>query len=156
LAIAVAGNLTLGEIIGSQDFALAEAARPAYGDAGVWATTTIAIVATASGVTVSVFAASRMLAMLTHMKEVPHRHFGLPWSLRTHAMIHTIAFAMALTVLFDLRRIAALGAVFYLLMDIADSLILYVSVGGVVAIIVGERLFMWSHTDRTGNMDMSA
>lgn len=34
-------------------------------------------------------------------------------------MVYTVAFAMALTVLFDLRRIAALGAIFYLIMDIA-------------------------------------
>ncbi len=195
LAIAVAGNLSLGEIIGAQDFALAEAARPAFGDAGLLFTVIIAIVATASGVTASVFAASRMLAMLARMKEAPHRHLGLPGSLRTHTMTYTIVFAMALTILFDLKRIAALGAVFYLIMDIGvhwgilrhlrsripvrasivatamvldivvlsvflwvkastDILILFVSAASVVAIVIGERLFMRSHTDRYGNMDM--
>ena len=116
----VAGNLTLPEIVAAQDFALAEAARPAFGDAGIWFTVVLAMIATASGVMASVFAASRMLAMLTRMKEVPHRHFGLRGSLRTHAMVYTVAFAMVLTVLFDLRRIAALGAIFYLIMDVAS------------------------------------
>ncbi len=119
LAVAVAGNLELVDIIAAQDFALAEASRPAFGDAGLWATVALAVVSTASGVIASVFAASRMLAMLTTMKEVPHRHFGLPGTVRLHTMIYTVAFAMALTVLFDLRRIAALGAIFYLIMDIA-------------------------------------
>ncbi len=195
LAIMVAGNLTLTEIVTAQNFALAEAARPAFGDAGVWFTVVIAVIATASGVMASVFAASRMLAMLTTMKEIPHRHFGLPGTLRTHAMIYTVAFAMALTVLFDLQRIAALGAVFYLIMDIAihwgilrhlrdripvrpaivgtaivldvivltaflwvkaseDILVLIVSAVGVALIVSGERVFMWSHTDADGNMDM--
>ena len=119
ISVTVAGNLTLSEIIAAQDFALAEAARPAFGDAGIWFTVALAVIATASGVMASVFAASRMLAMLTRMKEVPHRHFGLRGTLRTHAMVYTIAFAMVLTIFFDLRRIAALGAIFYLIMDIA-------------------------------------
>lgn len=195
IAVTVAGNLTLPEIVAAQDFALAEAARPAFGDAGIWFTVVLAMIATASGVMASVFAASRMLAMLTRMKEVPHRHFGLRGSLRTHAMVYTIAFAMVLTVLFDLRRIAALGAIFYLIMDIAihwgllrhlrsrvavkpavvgtalvldvvvlaalvwvkgsqDFLVLVVSGLGIAAIVVGERVFMWSHTNADGNMDM--
>jgi len=119
LAVMVAGNLTLTEIIDAENFALAEAARPAFGNAGVWFTVVLAVVATASGVMASVFAASRMLAMLTRMKEVPHRHFRMPGTLRTHAMVYTVAFAIVLTILFDLRRIAALGAIFYLIMDIA-------------------------------------
>jgi hypothetical protein len=110
-------------------------------------------------------------------------------------MLYTVAFAMVLTILFDLRRIAALGAIFYLIMDIAihwgilrhlrsrieakpaivaiaivldvvvlaafvwvkaseDPLVLFVSAIGIVLIIAGERLFMRSHTDSEGNMDM--
>ncbi len=195
LAITVAGNLSLTEIISAQNFSLAEAARPAFGNAGVWFTVVIAVIATASGVMASVFAASRMLAMLSRMKEVPHRHFGLPGNLRTHSMVYTVTFAMALTILFDLQRIAALGAVFYLIMDIAihwgilrhlrdridikpaivatailldvivlaaflwikateDVLVLIVSALGVALIVSGEKLFMRSHTDASGNMDM--
>ena len=133
--------------------------------------------------------------MLTSMKEVPHRHFGMPGTLRTHAMVYTVAFAMFLTITLDLSRIAALGAIFYLVMDIAihwgiltrlrsridvkpaiiitaivldvivlaaflwikasqDVLVVYVSIGGILLITIGERLFMWSHTDATGAMDM--
>ncbi|MDP1807728.1 MAG: APC family permease, partial [Acidimicrobiales bacterium] len=119
IAAAVAGNLTLPEIIRAEDFSLAEAARPAFGDGGVWFTVILAIVATASGVMASVFAASRMLAMLTHMRQVPHRHFGMPGTVRTHTTVYTVVFAMALAATFDLRRIAALGAIYYLIMDIA-------------------------------------
>lgn len=119
VAVAVAGNLALPDIIAAQDFALARAARPAFGDTGVWFTVAIAIIATTSGVIASIFAASRMLAMLTKMRQVPHRHFGLPGTIRNHTMIYTVVIAMALTILFDLSRIAALGATFYLIMDIA-------------------------------------
>ena len=110
-------------------------------------------------------------------------------------MVYTVAFARARTVAFDLRRIAALGAIFYLIMDIAihwgilrhlrtridvnpavvataialdvvvltafvwvkasaDMLIIYVSGAAIAVIVVAERLFMRSHTDASGHMDM--
>ena len=119
VALAVAGNLSLAEIVAAKDFALAEAARPALGDYGLWFTVALAIVATASGVIASIFAVSRMLAMLTDMKLVPHRHFGMPGTIQNHTLVYTIVIAIFLTLFFDLSRIASLGAIFYLLMDIA-------------------------------------
>jgi len=119
VAVAVASNLTLPEIITAKNFALAEAARPALGDLGLWFTVILAIIATVSGVIASVFAASRMVAMLTDMKLVPHRHFGMPGNIQKHMLVYTIVLAILLTVFFDLSRIASLGAIFYLIMDIA-------------------------------------
>lgn len=119
IAAAVAGSLTVPQIVAAENFSLAEAARPALGEAGVWFTVILAVVATASGVMASIFAASRMLAMLTRMHQVPHRHFGLPGTIRLHTTVYTVVFAMVLAAAFDLRRIAALGAIYYLLMDIA-------------------------------------
>ena len=119
VALAVAGNLSLDEIIAAKDFALAQAARPAFGDYGLWFTVVLAIIATVSGVIASVFAVSRMLAMLTDMKLVPHSHFGMPGDIQKHTLVYTIVLAMGLTVFFDLSRIASLGAIFYLTMDIA-------------------------------------
>lgn len=119
LAVAVAGNLSLPEIVAAQNYALAEVARPALGDVGVWFTVALAIVATVSGVIASVFATSRMLAMLTRMKQVPRAKFRMPGGLRTQAMIFTVGIAIVLTIVFYSSRIAALGAIFYLIMDIA-------------------------------------
>lgn len=119
IALAVAGNLTLAETIAAENFSLAEAARPASGDTGVWFTVILAVVATASGVMASVFAASRMLAMLSRMRQVPHSHFGMPGTVRKHTTVYTVGFAMVLAAAFDLREIAALGAIYYLLMDVA-------------------------------------
>ncbi len=119
MAWAVASALGLGEIIEAKDYALAEAARPAVGRAGVWFTVGLAIAATVSGVIASVFAVSRMLAMLTDMELVPHRHFGMPGRIQSHTLVYTIVLAMVLTIFFDLSRIASLGAIFYIVMDIA-------------------------------------
>jgi len=118
VALAVAGNLSLPEIIASKDFALAEAARPAFGDYGLWFTVALAIVATVSGVIASTFAVSRMLAMLTDMKLVPHSHFGMPGDVQIHALVYTMTLAIFLTLFLDLSRVASLGAIFYITMDI--------------------------------------
>jgi len=119
VTFAIGGNLTIAEIVRARDYSLAEAARPAFGQYGLWFTVLFAIVATVSGIIASVFAVSRMLAMLTDMELVPHRHFGMPGSIQKHTLVYTIVIAMLLTVFFDLGRIASLGAVFYIIMDIA-------------------------------------
>jgi len=116
LAISVGANLGVDAIVKAKDYAIAEAARPVFGDIGLWVTVFIAIVATVSGVFASVFSASRLLGMLGMMKQVP----GLVKKKGTSsALIFTVLLAMTITVLFDLTRIAAIGAIFYLLMDIA-------------------------------------
>lgn len=119
VAWAVGANLSSGEIAAARDYALAEAARPAFGRLGVWLTVAFAIVATVSGVIASVFAVSRMLAMLTDMKLVPHSHFGMPGDVQKHTVVYTVVLAMLLTIFFDLSRIATMGAIFYITMDIA-------------------------------------
>lgn len=118
VAFAVGSTLGIDEIAAAKDYALAEAARPAFGDYGVWFTVTVAIIATASGLLASVFAVSRMLAMLTDMDLIPHRHFGMPGGIQKHTLVYTVIAAGLLAAFFDLSRIASLGAIFYLVMDI--------------------------------------
>lgn len=118
VAFAVGASLSLEEIIAAKDYSLAEAAAPALGEYGFYFTVGLAVVATASGLLASVFAVSRMLAMLTDMKMIPHSHLGMPGLIREHTLVYTVVIAAVLTVFFDLSRIASLGAFFYLVMDI--------------------------------------
>ncbi len=116
---AVGSTLSIPEIIRAKNYALAEAARPVFGVAGVWFTVAIAIIATASGLLASIFAVSRMLTMLTDMNLIPHKHFGMPGDIQKHMLVYTVVLAGILAAFFDLSRIASLGAIFYLVMDIA-------------------------------------
>jgi amino acid transporter len=117
VAFAVGSSLSLPEIIQAKDYALAEAARPSLGSFGFYFTVALAITATASGLLASMFAVSRMLAMLTDMKLIPHSHFGMPGRIRDHTLVYTAVIAAFLTLFFDLSRIASLGVFFYLFMD---------------------------------------
>jgi len=118
VALAVGASLPLDSIVAAKDYALAEAARPSLGQTGFYLTVALALVATASGLIASVFAVTRMLAMLTDMKMIPHSHFGMPGTIKDHTLVYTVVIAAFLTVFFDLSRIASLGAFFYLVMDI--------------------------------------
>lgn len=118
VAFAVGANLSIDEIVAAKDYSLAQAAEPALGPTGFYLTVALAIVATASGLLASVFAVSRMLAMLTDMKLIPHSHFGMSGPIQEHTLVYTVVIAALLTVFFDLSRIASLGAFFYLIMDI--------------------------------------
>lgn len=117
-AVAVGSNLTVPEIIQARDYSLAEAARPLFGDFGLWFTVGIAIIATISGVIFSIFAVSRMTAMLTDMKIIPHAHFGMPGNIQQHMLVYIVVFSILLTIFFDLAGVATMGAIFYLIMDI--------------------------------------
>jgi amino acid transporter len=117
VAWSVSSSLPLSDIIKAKNYSLAAAARPAFGDLGVFFTIGIAIIATISGIIASVFAVSRMLAMLTDMKLIPHKHFGMPGSIQKHTLVYTVVLAMILAVVFDLSRIASVGAILYLVMD---------------------------------------
>ncbi|MCM3409375.1 APC family permease [Metabacillus litoralis] len=117
LAWAVLSNLTIDEIIKAKDYALAEAARPAFGGYGVWFTVILAIIATITGIIASVFAVSRMLAMLSEMSLIPEANFGLKKSVQKNTLLLTVVLAIILTVTLDLTRIASMGAILYLIMD---------------------------------------
>lgn len=117
LALSIAGALSIEEIIIAKDYALAAAAKPILGEWGSILTIILAIIATVSGVIASVYSASRMLGMLSSMKQVPN--LNIIKRLKNPALIFTVSLAILLTILFDLTRIASIGAIFYLIMDIA-------------------------------------
>jgi amino acid transporter len=118
VAFAVSVNLSVPKIIEAKDYSLAEASKPAFGKYGLWFTVGIAIIATVSSVLANIFAISRMTAMLTNIKLIPHKHFGMPGTLQQHMLVYTVVIAIVLTIFFDLSRIASLGAILYLIMDI--------------------------------------
>ncbi len=115
LTVAVVGSLPVPQILAARDYALAEAAEPLFGSWGVWLTVAVAVVATLSGLVASLFSVSRLYDMLREMKQVP----GVPVSLNRQSLLITAALALVTASLFDLSRIAALGAMLYLSMDIA-------------------------------------
>jgi hypothetical protein len=51
------------------------------------------------------------------MEIIPHSHLGMSGTVQKHMLVYTAVLAGLLAAFFDLGRIASLGAVFYLVMD---------------------------------------
>lgn len=85
---AVNSSLSIPEIIKAKDYSLAEAARPVFGNYGLYFTVGIAILSTILGILASIFAVSRMTATFTDMKLVLHSHFGMSGSVQKHMLIY--------------------------------------------------------------------
>ena len=120
VALAVRGNLGLGEIAQARDFALAQAAQPVFGSIGFKLVAGLAVIATVTSVMASMYSTSRMLKMMSDMDEVPDDSkatFGRRLPFGNPSLLVTTAVAIVLTVAFDLSRIAALGAFAYLALD---------------------------------------
>jgi amino acid transporter len=122
VSLAVRGNLTLAQITDSRDYSLAEAAQPVFGSWGFKAVAVLAVIATVTSVMASMYSTSRMLGMMSDMGEVPEVRIGRRLPFGSPPLLVTTAVAVALTVAFDLSRIAALGALAYLALDFAIHL----------------------------------
>ncbi len=115
ITVAVTGSLTVPQIVEARDYALAEAAEPTFGVWGVRLTVAIAMIATLSGLIASLFSVSKLYDMLRDMGQAP----GLPGKEGHQSLFITAGLAIVIAAFFDLSQIAALGAILYLVMDIA-------------------------------------
>jgi amino acid transporter len=121
IALGVFGTLTVEEAIGYGETAIAEAARPALGDAGFTMMAIAALLATASSVNATLYAAGGLTAMLAQAGQFP-TFFGRGSRLGPHAgILVTAAIVLVVSNLVDLSAIASVGS--------ACSLMIFLLVG---------------------------
>ena len=121
IAIGVFGTLTVEEVIGFGETAIAEAARPALGDAGFVVMAIAALLATASSVNATLYASGGLTAMLAEVGQFPP-FFGRDSRLGKHSgLLITGALVLVIANLVDLSAIASVGS--------ACSLIIFLLVG---------------------------
>ena len=71
ISLGVFGTLTVTEVVGYGETAIAEAARPALGDAGFTMVSIAALLATASSVNATLYASGGLTGMLAESRTVP-------------------------------------------------------------------------------------
>jgi amino acid transporter len=121
IALGVFGTLTVDEAIGYGETAIAEAARPALGEAGFTMMAIAALLATASSVNATLYASGGLTAMLAQAGQFP-TFFGRGSRLGPHAgMLVTAALVLVVANLVDLSAIASVGS--------ACSLMIFLLVG---------------------------
>lgn len=109
IAISVFGNLAPAEVIAAEDFALAEASRPIFGQTGFTIVAIAALFATASAINASLYAVTNVSYQLATLGELP-KPFGRPIGHSREGLIVSSAIIIVLAISFDLSAIASIGA----------------------------------------------
>ena len=122
LAVVAIGNLPIPELIKAEEYALAEAARPVLGEAGVIMVGVAALLATSSAINATVLGSARMMAEMARERRMPawlaaRNGTGAPWL----AVITLSGLAGAFTLLGGLEVIASFSSMTFLLVSIGVS-----------------------------------
>jgi amino acid transporter len=121
ISLGVFGTLTVQEVIGYGETAIAEAARPSLGDAGFTMMAIAALLATASSVNATLYASGGLTTMLAQAGQFPP-FFGRGSRLGPHAgLLITAGIVLVVSNLVNLSAIASVGS--------ACSLIIFLLVG---------------------------
>jgi amino acid transporter len=121
ISLGVFGTLTVTEVVGYGETAIAEAARPSLGEAGFLMMAIAALLATSSSVNATLYASGGLTAMLAEARQFPP-FFGRGSRLGSHAgLLITSALVLAVANLVDLSAIASVGS--------ACSLMIFLLVG---------------------------
>jgi len=121
IALGVFGTLTVDEAIGYGETAIAEAARPALGDAGFTIMAVAALLATAGSTNATLFASKNLTAELEQIGQFPP-FFGPRSRLGPHAgLLISTGLVLLVANLVDLSAIASVGS--------ACSLLVFLLVG---------------------------
>jgi amino acid transporter len=110
ISLGVFGTLTVEEAIGYGETAIAEAARPALGEAGFTMMAIAALLATASSVNATLYASGGLTAMLAGAGQFP-TFFGRGSRLGPHAgILITAGLVLVVANTVDLSAIASVGS----------------------------------------------
>jgi amino acid transporter len=114
IALGVFGTLTVAEVVQYGETAIAEAARPALGDAGYTVMAVAALLSTAGATNATLYASSNLTAMLAKEQLFPPR-FGMgprlgPRLAPKSGLIVTAALVFIVANLVDLSAIASVGS----------------------------------------------
>ena len=114
-ALAVFGNLPLAEIVKAKDYAMAEAARPVFGQAGFTIIAIAALLSAASSINANLYSTANMTYLMAKDGELPEFEAKKLWRAGTGGLLTTAVLVLVIANFLDLSRIAVLGSIVYLI-----------------------------------------
>ena len=114
IALGVYGALTVDEVVAAGDTAVAEAAKPALGDAGYVLMAVTAIFATAGATNAGIYPAIGLSNDLAKKRQFPPV-FGRSWGRVPVGLAVMVVATLVLAMIFDLSAIASIGSAVALL-----------------------------------------
>ena len=110
VTFAVFGNLSLPEIIKAQDYALAEAAKPAFGVMGFTLMSIAALISTASSINANLYAVTNVTYQMAKNGELPKVYTHNVWHSSEGLIVSTVLLIF-LVLFFKLNEVAAIGSI---------------------------------------------
>jgi amino acid transporter len=114
-AFAVFGNLALPDIIQAKDYAIAEAAKPIFGQTGFTIISLAALMSAASSINANLYSTANITLLMAKDGELPGFEGRKLWHAGTGGLLTTSIFILLIANFLDLTRIATLGSVIYLI-----------------------------------------
>jgi len=113
-ALVVFGNLSLADIVQAKDYAMAEAAKPIFGQIGFTIIALAALLSAASSINANLYSTANMTYLLAKEGELPEFEARKLWRSGTGGLATTTILILLITNFLDLSRIASLGSLVYL------------------------------------------
>lgn len=117
LAFATYGNLPTDQVIAARDHALAEAARPVFGETGFVIVSIAALFSTASAINATLYAVTNVTYEMVRKGELP-APFGKPIGRSREGLVISSLAIIVMAMFFDLAAIAEIGAVSMLIIHL--------------------------------------
>ncbi len=118
VSFSVFGNLDVADIVKAKDYALAEAARPAFGEAGFTIVAIAALISTASSINANLYAVTNVTYELAKEGELPSA-FGRPFGRSREGLLISAALIVLAIDFMRLSEIAAVGSITVLIVHLA-------------------------------------
>ena len=118
VAFSVFGNLDVPSIVKAKDYALAEAAKPAFGEAGFTIVAIAALISTASSINANLYAVTNVTYELAMEGELPSA-FGKPFGHSREGLLISAALIILAINFMRLSEIAAVGSITVLIVHLA-------------------------------------
>jgi amino acid transporter len=115
IAAVTVGNLPVQKIVASKDYALAEAAKPAMGNAGFTLIAVAALLSTASAINATLYGAARLSYVVAKEGELPRALEKKIWKEPVEGLLITSMLALVSANLLNLSSISTIGSAGFLL-----------------------------------------
>lgn len=114
VSVAVIGNLPLPEILATEDYALAEAAKPFLGMIGFKLVAVAALLSTSSAINATLFGGANVSYTIAKYGQLPKTFSRRLWHGSLEGLFITSAVVIVFVLAFDLGRIAMMGSAAFL------------------------------------------
>jgi amino acid transporter len=126
VSIVTLGNLPIEKIVASQDYALAEAARPFLGAFGFGLIAVAALLSTGSAINATLYGTARISYVIAKEGELPAQLDHMVWKRPVEGLLITSGLTILISNLFDLTNISVMGSSGFLIIFAAVNFSNYI------------------------------